>query len=266
VARVPDVLCAGGCGKLIYSGKGSLPPGQAMCQPCRRRAGEPKRKPDWVGHCFHCDCEITSRRPRQWCSNRCKCAARKYPPGVFAMAPPKVKPIECNIPWASCLHCHGWFVARAGKRVHGNHCAHKLRYVPKTTTVFYACRAGCGAIGGVVPRQGGWTCQSCMAEAKRRRVKWKNDHGNNHRRRARYYGVEYVPFSHQSIFERDGWQCYICDRTVDPDAPNNHPLQPTIDHVVPMSKGGPHIPSNVRCACRECNTHKGTLPWESEAA
>ncbi len=34
--RVPDAPCSGGCGRLIWRGKGCLPPGQSMCQPCRR--------------------------------------------------------------------------------------------------------------------------------------------------------------------------------------------------------------------------------------
>lgn len=34
--RVRDVLCAGGCGNLVWRGTGCLPPGEATCQPCRR--------------------------------------------------------------------------------------------------------------------------------------------------------------------------------------------------------------------------------------
>lgn len=35
MARKPDLPCAG-CGELMWSGRSSLPPGQAMCLPCRR--------------------------------------------------------------------------------------------------------------------------------------------------------------------------------------------------------------------------------------
>src|SRR5664280_2501874 len=35
--------CAGGCGKMMLSGKRSRPPGQRTCQQCRRTAGLPRR-------------------------------------------------------------------------------------------------------------------------------------------------------------------------------------------------------------------------------
>lgn len=41
--RVPDVLCAGPCGRLIWRGRGCLPPGEAMCRLCRAVAQRPTR-------------------------------------------------------------------------------------------------------------------------------------------------------------------------------------------------------------------------------
>lgn len=37
MAKKPDTPCAGGCGKLLWSGRTSLPAGERTCQPCRRR-------------------------------------------------------------------------------------------------------------------------------------------------------------------------------------------------------------------------------------
>ena len=34
--RHPEVDCAGLCGRKIWAGTGSLPPGEAMCRECRR--------------------------------------------------------------------------------------------------------------------------------------------------------------------------------------------------------------------------------------
>ena len=36
----------------------------------------------------------------------------------------------------------------------------------------------------------------------------------------------------------------------------------TMDHVIPVSKGGEHSSSNVVPACAECNSRKGTKHWE----
>lgn len=65
------------------------------------------------------------------------------------------------------------------------------------------------------------------------------------------------------LYERDNGQCYICGRVCDWSdyekrngvfiARNNYP---SIDHVVPLSKGGLHAWDNVRLACRGCNTKK----------
>lgn len=39
----------------------------------------------------------------------------------------------------------------------------------------------------------------------------------------------------------------------------------TLDHVVPLSRGGLHIPANLASACLRCNLSKGTrLPWENQ--
>jgi 5-methylcytosine-specific restriction endonuclease McrA len=38
----PDAPCAGGCGKLLYLGTGSLPSGLATCQTCRRAGRAPQ--------------------------------------------------------------------------------------------------------------------------------------------------------------------------------------------------------------------------------
>jgi 5-methylcytosine-specific restriction endonuclease McrA len=36
----------------------------------------------------------------------------------------------------------------------------------------------------------------------------------------------------------------------------------TMDHVIPLSRGGKHSPSNVVPACPECNDKKGVKSWQ----
>lgn len=64
----------------------------------------------------------------------------------------------------------------------------------------------------------------------------------------------YVP---GHIFARDGWVCYLCDTPTDQDAKVPHPLAATVEHVIPLSKGGADAPHNVRCAHFSCNVRKG---------
>lgn len=57
------------------------------------------------------------------------------------------------------------------------------------------------------------------------------------------------------IYERDGWVCQLCDEPVDPGATDV--WRPTLDHIVPRSKGGSDDPSNLRLAHMWCNSVRG---------
>lgn len=63
-------------------------------------------------------------------------------------------------------------------------------------------------------------------------------------------------FDRLQVFERDNWICYRCEQPTDPDASPFDTISPTVDHVVPLSKGGEHSLANVRTACLGCNSSK----------
>lgn len=63
--------------------------------------------------------------------------------------------------------------------------------------------------------------------------------------------------SRSAVFRRDGWRCHLCRRKLSPDKVVPHPRAPTIDHVIPLAKGGLHVMANVRTACYLCNCLKG---------
>jgi 5-methylcytosine-specific restriction endonuclease McrA len=52
------------------------------------------------------------------------------------------------------------------------------------------------------------------------------------------------------VAERDGWRCAICAGVVTR-------ATWSLDHVIPLSKGGPHTYSNVVLAHRSCNSSRG---------
>lgn len=65
----------------------------------------------------------------------------------------------------------------------------------------------------------------------------------------------------KEIFERDGWKCQLCGKKVSKrlyktKGTKRYPNAPSIDHIIPISKGGEHISSNVQCACYLCNCKK----------
>jgi 5-methylcytosine-specific restriction endonuclease McrA len=77
------------------------------------------------------------------------------------------------------------------------------------------------------------------------------------RRRARLMDAFVEDVDPIRVFEADGYRCYGCNLKCIKGAPNNHPLQPTLDHVIPLSKGGTHEYANIRTMCRQCNVRKG---------
>jgi 5-methylcytosine-specific restriction endonuclease McrA len=69
-------------------------------------------------------------------------------------------------------------------------------------------------------------------------------------RRALKYQAAVEPFTCADIVERDGPACYLCGKELTP-------REVTLEHVVPLSRGGAHVPENARIACKPCNSRKG---------
>jgi hypothetical protein len=84
-----------------------------------------------------------------------------------------------------------------------------------------------------------------------------------HEARARAFGCDVEGVDRLKVFERDRWTCQLCGRQVLKKAKrsrrtgNLHPRTPSLDHIIPLSKGGPHSEANCQCACLSCNVKKG---------
>lgn len=87
------------------------------------------------------------------------------------------------------------------------------------------------------------------------KMEWMRSHPErvseySRRRRARKMGAENIGVSTaewDSIVARYGNQCAYCGKS---------DVKLTMDHVVPLSKGGAHVPMNLVPACRSCNSRK----------
>lgn len=103
----------------------------------------------------------------------------------------------------------------------------------------------------------------CSDECRGRKRAYSNAYekqhgGSGHRGRARRAGVAFHNVRPRVIFMRDGWTCRMCGRPTPPwYRSTNAPCAPEIDHIIPISRGGPHIESNLQTACRDCNIKKG---------
>jgi 5-methylcytosine-specific restriction endonuclease McrA len=118
--------------------------------------------------------------------------------------------------------------------------------VPKTPRICHEC--------GVMftPKYGEKRRKFCSRECMKRSIRRNNEHV--WRQRIRDNAGE--PVHKWQIILRDGGKCQICGRKVKVSKEVPHPLSPTLDHIIPLSKGGKHDPQNVRLAHFICNLKK----------
>ncbi|MBM0237734.1 HNH endonuclease [Micromonospora sp. ATA32] len=78
-----------------------------------------------------------------------------------------------------------------------------------------------------------------------------------HKRRAVLRNADAESFSAREIFIRDRWKCGICGRKINPKLKHPHPRSSSLDHIVPISRGGGHVRTNVRASHLACNLLRG---------
>ena len=76
------------------------------------------------------------------------------------------------------------------------------------------------------------------------------------RKRAKRFNVKVEEITPIEIFKRDNWACQICGKKVKKDKYYPDPMSPSIDHIIPLSKGGDHIKKNVQLTHLRCNIKK----------
>lgn len=140
--------------------------------------------------------------------------------------------------------------------------------MPSIARTSIATNATCRICGSAFEREHGGQCfcsDVCRAASargtrsrSRKARRARGDDRGKHKKRAKRYGVAYEPINAQRVMERDGWKCRICGKAIKRDAVAPHPLSASLDHIIPMSKGGPHLYTNVQAAHFLCNSVKGT--------
>lgn len=58
------------------------------------------------------------------------------------------------------------------------------------------------------------------------------------------------------VYEGDNWTCQLCGEFVDKQHRWPHPLCGSLDHIIPLSRGGTHERKNVQLAHFICNSRK----------
>jgi len=99
----------------------------------------------------------------------------------------------------------------------------------------------------------------CKEEAMKEHRRKRDKSAEKARRRARKRNCEIEKFTKKEIFERDNWICQICGKPVDKNLKYPDPYVATLDHIVPLAKGGNHTRDNVQLAHFICNSYKRDL-------
>jgi 5-methylcytosine-specific restriction endonuclease McrA len=88
---------------------------------------------------------------------------------------------------------------------------------------------------------------------------------NDQARRARKMDAFVEHVSLDVVAERDGFSCGICREPVDMSIAYPDPFSRSLDHVVPLARGGAHSYSNTQLAHLRCNVSKGAKSPASSA-
>jgi hypothetical protein len=81
-------------------------------------------------------------------------------------------------------------------------------------------------------------------------------HGGNHRKYlAKTNGNHESVYRHE-VMERDGWICGVCGDEIDPALDYPDKMSASLDHIIPLTKGGAHNMGNVQAAHLLCNIIK----------
>lgn len=185
--------------------------------------------------CVICGAEFsTYRKSSRYCSRACRDAA------------------ITTLPVCVCAFCEKEFRPKKSVQQYcSKRCGRLANVKPPTAfqvSMFRVCH--CGTV--FVKRQGKVQCSAC--QDKETRVK-NSQRGYARRAVTALYVAERIdPIE---IAERDGWRCGLCGEAVTPGLKWPNPDALSLDHILPISKGGRHTPDNVQLSHLRCNWSKG---------
>lgn len=170
----------------------------------------------------------------------------------------------CKVEWCKCVVCG--FIAYYKRASLGSAslansmckgCYRSMVNTGKKATKGVVVCVDCG--GHTIGTAAKMRCNACATKivvAYNKRLR-----ANGHRSdrsivdRARKHGVTLERVNRVSVYDRDGWKCYLCGVQV-VRSKTYRPDQATLDHIVPLSHGGPHTYANVMTCCHRCNSMK----------
>ena len=109
----------------------------------------------------------------------------------------------------------------------------------------------CGALYFANGIKSKYCSKECM---KKQQSSYSNRHKDFRKRVAKTKESKEITL--QALYKRDNGICWLCGKPCDITLDGNDNYYPSIDHVIPIAKGGKDLWSNVKLAHRICNTMK----------
>lgn len=197
--------------------------------------------------CIRCGTSFSWKYQREYCSNACRAAIQRRRKAG--------KPVADHIP--VCELCGEEILdGRYGQARHSS-CWGKT-IPPQDSKTCPVCN------GTFIPfRRAQRSCSNdCAQKFWKKNFRtpepWDDSRrARYHKRRARKKKLPADDIRPREVYERDGWICQICFEPVDEKMKWPDPMSPSLDHVIPLSKGGHHVWENVALAHLDCNVRKG---------
>ncbi len=223
-------------------------PSPCWCKECRRAyqrayvATRADRRNTFRRTCKACSLEFSG--PNSYCAACSACRATMRNALRMIAASDKLAKLESKPPKPSCFDC--------GISVSSHQVARcRACYIAARKASAAPAARVCTCGQPIKPR-----CRICSDCATRNNREAKAR--IRHRYRLRRTNARHEPYTLREIAERDNWRCALCRKKVSSRVCYPHPLSGSIDHIVPLSRGGDDVPANVQLAHFRCNASKGS--------
>lgn len=198
--------------------------------------------------------------PRKWCSEACRVKAYRankagYKRHAAEMARARaVKAEQQKPPKPKCENCGAEMLRRVGVRFCSKrdcrNAANKARVQGSGECSSQGCSKNAVAYGMCGTHYARTWHEQNPEKSRRVRASAR------HRRRALEAKAFVEDIDFNLVLERDHWGCGICGEPIPRTAKFPDVMSPSLDHVIPLSRGGMHEYGNVQAAHYGCNAAK----------